>query len=395
MRVMSGDSFAAPALDTALHAAQLPARDAGLATHLVYGTLRHHASLRAALTPMLDAGTHPKVWTLLLAGTFEKLYLDTPAHAVVSEYVNLARDARLAPPGLVNAVLRRVEAAPVSPASELPEWLADTFRDAYGSQADDVMASFLDPQPLWLSLSDAGVATLEAEGSLVTPGVQGADRVELSRPLRETEAYRTGQAQPINPASLACVAALGDVNGQRVLDLAGGAGIKAAMLAARGADVTSVDVQPGRHAAARRNLKRLNLHATLITHDLTGPLDVEPAALVLLDAPCTGTGTLRSHPEIKLRLTPDGVEQAAALQARMLHTAAPLVSAGGTLVYSVCSVTPQEGPDVVEAFLNTHPDFRAADLPALDVPHVPAGPGVLTVPVDGIDGFFIARLQRR
>ncbi|THF88247.1 RsmB/NOP family class I SAM-dependent RNA methyltransferase [Deinococcus sp. KSM4-11] len=395
MRVMAGDSFAAPALDAALHAAHLPARDAGLATHLVYGTLRHHSSLRAALTPMLDAGTHPKVWTLLMCGTFEKLYLDTPAHAVVSEYVNLAREARLAPPGLVNAVLRRVEAAPDAPASELPDWLASVYRTAYGPQADAVMASLLEPQPLWLSLSDAGVATLEVEGSLVTPGVQGADRVELGRPLRETEAYRTGQAQPINPASLACVAALGPVDGQLVLDLAGGAGIKAAMLAARGAQVTSVDIQPGRHAAARRNLKRLGLAATFITHDLTQPLDTEPAPLVLLDAPCTGTGTLRSHPEIKLRLTPDGVEQAAILQARMLRSAAELVAAGGTLVYSVCSVTPQEGPDVVTTFLGEHPEFQAVDVPALEVPHVSAGPGVLTVPLDGIDGFFIARLQKR
>lgn len=394
MRVMAGDSFAAPALDAALNAARLPARDAGLATHLVYGTLRHHASLRAALAPMLDAGTHPKVWTLLMAGTFEKLHLGTPAHAVVSEYVNLARDARLAPPGLVNAVLRRVEAAPVSPDGELPEWLADVLRDAYGPRADAVMASLLEPQPLWLSLSDAGVASLEADGTVVTPGPQGIDRVELAQPLRTTAAYREGQAQPINPASMACVAAVGDVKGVRVLDLAGGAGIKAAMLAARGADVTSVDVLPGKHAAARRNLKRLGLNAQFLTHDLTQPLDVPPAAVVLLDAPCTGTGTLRSHPEIKLRVTPDEVTAAAGLQAQLLQTAAPLVAPGGVLVYSVCSVTPPEGRDMVAAFLADHPEFTAEPVSGVEVPHVPAGPGLLTVPEDGIDGFFIARLRR-
>ncbi|GHF29726.1 16S rRNA (cytosine967-C5)-methyltransferase [Deinococcus metalli] len=394
MRVMAGDAFAAPALDAALAGAHLSARDAGLATHLVYGTLRRHASLRAALAPLLSADTHPKVWTLLLAGTFEKLHLGTPAHAVVSEYVNLARDARLAPPGLVNAVLRRVEPVPTSPAAELPGWLADIVHDAYGTQANAVMASLLEPQPLWLSLSDAGVASLVAEGSTVTPGPQGVDRVELARPLRETAAYTDGQAQPINPASLACVAALGDVQGARVLDLAGGAGIKAAMLAARGAAVTSVDVQARKHAAARRNLRRLGLDAAFVTHDLTQPLDVEPAALVLLDAPCTGTGTLRSHPEIKLRLTPDGVRAAAVLQTQLLDTAAAVVAPGGVLVYSVCSVTPEEGRNVIASFLNTHPAFHAEAVPGVTVPHVPAGPGVLTVPTDGVDGFFIARLRR-
>lgn len=394
MRVLAGEGFAAPALDAALAKAHLPARDAGLATHIVYGTLRHHDSLKRALSGLLSADTHPKVLTLLMAGAFEKLHLDTPVHAVVNEYVNLARLARLAPPGLVNAVLRRVEAVPVEDA-ELPGWLADTYRRAYGEQADAVLDDLLRPQPLWLTVSDEGARSLEAEGSTLTPGPQGVERVELARPLRESEAYRQGQVQPINPASLACVDALGDVQGERVLDLAGGAGVKAAMLAARGAQVTSVDVVERKHGAARGNLRRLGLTAEFVTHDLTAPLDVPPAPLVLLDAPCTGSGTLRSHPEIKLRLTPDAVSEMAELQARMLPNAAALVEPGGTLVYSVCSVTRQEGPNVVAAFLRDHPEFTPEPVPALEVPHVPAGDGVLTVPVDGVDGFFIARLRRR
>lgn len=397
LRVLAGETFAAPALDAALQQARLPARDAGLATHIVYGTLRHFPSLDTALTPMLTGDTHPKVRTLLLAGAFEKLYLDTPPHAVVSEYVNLARGARLAPPGLVNAVLRRIEAPAPSEVTrtELPGWLADTYRAVYGEAADAVFADLLTPQPLWLSVSDAGLRSLEAEGSRLTPGPQGTDRVELSRPLRETEAFARGWAQPINPASLACVDALGEVEGERVLDLAGGAGIKAAMLAARGARVTSVDLLPHKHEQARANLERLGLRADLVTHDLTRPLDLPPAAHVLLDAPCTGSGTLRSHPEIKLRLTQNAVAAASALQAQMLPNAAALVAPGGTLVYSVCSVTPQEGPEVVAGFLAGHPDFVAEAVPGVEVPHVPAGDGLLTVPEGGIDGFFIARLRRR
>ncbi|WP_288481193.1 RsmB/NOP family class I SAM-dependent RNA methyltransferase [uncultured Deinococcus sp.] len=395
LRVLAGETFAAPALDAALKSARLPGRDSGLATHIVYGTLRHVPSLDAALTPMLRGETHPKARAVLLAGAFEKLYLGTPAHAVASEYVNLARAARLAPPALVNAVLRRVERPAGEVAGELPAWLADVYAGAYGDQAGAVAASLLEPQPLWLSLSDAGVRALEDEGSLVRPGVQGVDRVELDRPLRETAAFAQGQAQPINPASLACVDALGDVSGARVLDLAGGAGVKAAMLATRGAAVTSVDLLARKHDAARANLGRLHLKADFLTHDLTTPLDTAPADFVLLDAPCTGSGTLRAHPEIKLRLTPEAVTEMAALQARMLPNAAALVAPGGVLVYSVCSVTPQEGPEVVADFLAAHPDFAAEAVPDIEVPHVPEGDGLLTVPVDGVDGFFIARLRRK
>ncbi|MFC6659156.1 transcription antitermination factor NusB [Deinococcus multiflagellatus] len=99
IRVLAGEAFAAPALDAALQQARLPGRDAGLATHIVYGTLRRVLSLQAALSPLLRGPTHPKTRALLLAGAFEKLYLGTPVHAVVSDYVNLARAARLAPPG--------------------------------------------------------------------------------------------------------------------------------------------------------------------------------------------------------------------------------------------------------------------------------------------------------
>lgn len=395
LSVLEGGKFAAPALDRALRAAHLPARDAGLATHIVYGTLRHTPSLKAALAPLLSGETHPKVWAVLLAGTFEKFHLGTPLHAVVNEYVNLTRSARLGPHGLVNAVLRRVERLD-TPAHELPEWLAGVYRDVFGAQAGKVMADLLQPQPLWLSVSDAGAQTLQAEGATLIRSVQDVDAVNLPGSLRESQAFGRGQVQPINPASLACVDALGDVAGQRVLDLAGGAGVKAAMLAARGAQVSSVDVADFKHEAARANLKRLGLSAEFITHDLTQPpLNLSPASFVLLDAPCTGSGTLRSHPEIKLRLTEQDVDELAALQARMLPNAAALVEPGGVLVYSVCSVMPQEGPRVVEHFLREHPEFSPEAAPALEIPVIPSGPGVTTLPLDGIDGFFIARMRRK
>ena len=395
--VLAGESFAAPALDDALTRANLPGRDAGLSTHLVYGTLRHAPFLEAALAPLLRGETPLKARALLLCGTFEKLVLGTPPHAVVNEYVTLARTG-FGPPALVNAVLRRVEApGPLHPDDTLPGWLAEQYRAAYGAQAGAVLADLLQPQPLWLALTPAGRESLLEEGSQPDITIGNVGRVQLDRPLRETEAFAEGWAQPINPASMACVRALGEVEGQPVLDLAGGAGIKAAMLAAAGADVTSVDRVPGKHRAAQTNLDRLGLHARFVTADLAQPVpaSLSPAARVLLDAPCTGSGTLRSHPEIKLRLTPEAVQAAAELQGRLLDTAAGLTAPGGVLVYSVCSVTQQEGPEAAGQFLARHPDFAPELLPDLLVETVPSGPGVLTVPLEGIDGFFIARMRRR
>lgn len=394
--VLAGERYAAPALDDALTRRRLSSRDSGLATHIVYGTLRHHFALQAALAPLLRGPTQPKVRALLLAGAFEKLVLGKPSHAVVNEYVNLAKREFGPIARLVNAVLRRVEAPAITPETEfnLPAWLIPHFEDAYGEQAERVMLDFLTPAPVWLWLTPEGVSDIESEGGAVEPGYADVHRVTLPKPLRETRAFQHGHAQPINPASFAAVEALGDVRDRRVLDLAGGAGVKAAMLAARGAHVTSVDVDARKHHAAYDNLRRLHLDAEFIPADLRAPATVNGAEIVLLDAPCTGTGTLRAHPEIKLRLTPEAIAEAGALQRSMLETAASLVQDGGVLVYSVCSVTSTEGPDVVRAFLRDHAEFQPAGL-HISVPAVQDEFGLRTLAVNGLDGFYIAKLRKR
>ena len=395
MRVLTrvlGGAFASPELDRELKRAHLAARDSGLATHLVYGTLRYYRPLNAALSPLLQSTTRDSTRAVLLAGAFEKFVLGTPDHAVVNEYVDLARSG-FGPPGLVNAVLRRLTHLPE--VSTLPGWLSDELRDAYGPQAAAVTASLLEPQPVWLRLTENGVSALRGEGCEVESGYGDVYRVSLSRPLGVTTAFKNGWAQPINPASYACVLALDEVAGQRVLDLAGGAGIKAAMLASSGASVTSVDLSDKKVRPARQNMGRLHLKAEFLTADLTQTPQVPPAKRVLLDAPCSGSGTLRGHPEIALRLTQPVLAELAALQGRMLSACAPLVESGGVLVYSVCSVSAAEGPQQIERFLAAHPEFSPAPLPEVLVPTVPRGAGALTVMDHGVDGFFIARLQKR
>ena len=390
-RVLGG-AFASPELDRALKHARLDTRDAGLATQLVYGTLRYYRSLDAALKPLLRGDTRDSARAVLLAGAYEKLVLGTPAHAVVNEYVDLARSG-FGPPGLVNAVLRRLDTLP--DVSALPEWLEAELQQAYGSQANAVARSLLEPQPLWLRLTPEGVNALRGEGSEVEDGYGDVYRVSLSRPLGVTAAFKSGWAQPINPASYACVLALGDIDGVRVLDLAGGAGVKAAMLASNGAQVTSVDASENKARPARQNMGRLHLKAEFVTADLTHTPELPPASRVLLDAPCTGTGTLRGHPEIALRLTEAAIDEAAQLQGQMLTACASLVAPGGVLVYSVCSISAAEGPQQIERFLSDHPDFSPAELPDLLIPTTPSGPGVLTMMDEGVDGFFIARLERQ
>ncbi len=403
--VRSGGRQLAPALDRALR--ELEAREArAFVTDLAYGTLRHARLLEAALAPRLAAPEQlpDRVRLVLLAGAFERLVRGTPAHAAVHAWVEVVKrgppkERRLA--GLVNAVLRRVDPhdlpSPPGTAS-LPPWLFARFEAALGpAAAERAAAGMLRPEPLWLSASDPAAAAqrLRDEGAEVAEGpLPGSLRVRAPRPLATLAAYREGLVQPQNPASLAVVRACGDVAGRRVIDLCSGRGVKAVALAAAGADVTSVERDPSKLRAAAANAERLGVRLEQLAWDLRTPPPLAPAPLVLLDAPCSGTGTLRGHPEIALRLTPEAVERLRELQAQLLTSALACLAPGGRLVYAVCALTAEEGPEQVEALLAAHGALRplAAELPLS--PTVAAGPGRFVLPEEGLDGFYVAVLER-
>lgn len=403
-RVIRG-AFVAPELDRRLRAAGLSGRARSLATDLVYGALRHRRWLDAALSPHLRApGRLPEaVAEALRLGAFDKLVRGTPPHAAVDEWVRVvrAREARLA--GLANAVLRKVE-APRAPDDavrlSLPDWLWSHLSRALGPEAARRAAEgMLRPGPLWLTTFGATAsevaAGLRAEGAEAEAGpVPGSLRVRPRRALGALTAYRDGAVQAQNPASAWVARAVAPEAGERVLDLASGAGIKAAVLASMGARVTAVERAEGKIAAARANLARLGLRVEHRQADLAQlPPDLEPAGRVLLDAPCSGTGTLRGHPEIKLRLGADDVAELAAIQARLLDTAAQLTAPGGRLVYAVCALTEAEGPAQVAALRARYPDLQPEPV-APPLPHLAAGDGAFLLPVDGLDGFFVASLRR-
>lgn len=378
--------------------------DRALVTDVAYGTLRWWPALDAVLAQRLTAPADlpDAVRDALRAGTYERLVRGTPVHAAVHAWVDVVQ-ARRGPErrlgGLVNAVLRRVDLADargIAAAVALPPDLWHHLHEALGDAAEGAARAMLRPSPLWLTAHAADAeARLRADGAEVRPGPLARSlAVRPGRPLETLAAFREGAVQPQNPSSAAVVAALGDVRGARVLDVGSGHGVKAAQLAAAGADVVAIDVDERRAQVGAANLARLGRRVTHLVADATRPLPLEPADAALVDAPCTGTGTLRGHPEIKLRWRPQDAVAAAARQAAMLDVVAAVVRPGGRLVYAVCALGNVEGPEVVGDFLRRSPAWRAVP-PNLPLPTRAAPVGAWILPDDaGLDGFYVARLER-
>ena len=396
-RVQRG-AFASHVLGSSL--SPFSPQDKGFITDVVYGTLRQQIYLDACLKPNLKRPDKlpEDVRNALRAGTYELLLRGTPRHAGVGEWVSVVKKKQPRLAGLVNAVLRKVEPLPNPTPSELasvPDWLYEDWRTLFGDKAAEVAKGMLEPEPLWLSVYDERAAdSLENEGCTVASGpLDNTLAIKPSRPLNELSAFKKGWIQPQNPSSREPVLALNVKADERVLDLASGNGIKAAQLANMGANVVSVEIDTAKVERAKANLGRLGLKVEHHVHDLTKKLGLEPALKVLLDAPCSGTGTLRGHPEIKLRLEPKDVSELAALQAKLLTNSAELCSPGGTLVYAVCALTSQESITCINAFLETHPDFKVDPYEA-KLPHLQTPQGSFILPTDGLDGFFISVLKQ-
>lgn len=306
----------------------------------------------------------------------------------------------------------RPAAAGLDPVRDLslPGWLFERFAAALGREAAVRAAlGMLEPEPLWLTaLREDAEEALRAEGCEVRPGPElplpeggpawpRSLSVRSPVPLARLRAFQEGLVQPQNPSSLFVARLLGARAGELVYDLASGQGVKTATLAASGARVVAVELSEKRAEGARRNLARLGLEAEHVVADLAagwpGP-DAPLGDRVLLDAPCSGTGTLRGHPEIKLRLAPEDVRRLAALQDDLLGAAARAVRPGGTLLYAVCSLTPDEGVERVEAFLGGTPGFAPLPLPEAPGVVLPASVGAYVLPVGGLDGFYLALLAR-
>jgi 16S rRNA (cytosine967-C5)-methyltransferase len=392
----------------------LEPRDRAFARALASETLRRKGSLDHVLAARLQRPPPEPVRALLRLGLAQTALLDTPAHAAVSTTLALAEADRATRPfkGLLNGVLRGIErdgaaaaldAAP--PLSDLPEWLAARWRTAWGEATLAALAARLrETPPTDLALRDpteAEALAAELEG-VVLPG--GALRTARRADVATWPGYDDGRWWVQDYAAGVPVRLLAPRPGETALDLCAAPGGKTLQLSAAGAQVTALDKSAPRSARIAENLARTRLQADLITADAgtwTGGDATFDA--VLLDAPCTATGTFRRHPDVLWTARAADVASLAQAQARLLDAAAARVAPGGRLVYCVCSLEREEGEDQMRGFLSRHAGFRLtpADPAALGLPaSATTAEGALRLlpsfaePAGGLDGFFIARFDR-
>ncbi len=398
--------------------AQLPERDRALVRRIVATVLRRLGTLRRLLDSLLSRGLPreaPRVETALLTGAAQIMFLDVPDHAAVDLSVRLVqadrRDNRYA--GLVNAVLRRIArgegiaaVAKLEPLDlDTPEWLLERWIKAYGDETAHAIAraNRVEP-PLDLTVKADPERWAAELGGIVT--ATGSVRLAAHGPISGLPGYGDGAWWVQDAAAALPVRLFGDLTGRTAADLCAAPGGKTAQLAMAGAAVTAVDRAEARLGRLRENLTRLGIAATTVAAAAedwkAGPFDA-----VLVDAPCTSTGTIRRHPDIPWRKVPANVTSLAALQKRLLHNAITLTRPGGTVVYCTCSLEPEEGEDIIRAALADDPriarkPLAASEFPGLEGFVTPDG-DLRTLPcqwpnadarLSGLDGFYAARLQR-
>jgi 16S rRNA (cytosine967-C5)-methyltransferase len=397
--------------------ASLSDRDRALTRALVATVLRRLGTLRHLIGLFLERGLPkqaPRAETSLLLGAAQILLLDVPDHAAVDVAVRLVQADRHAAhyAGLVNAVLRRVAREGAARLAELdtdmldtPEWLMARWVATYGEATARAIAAADGREPaLDLTVkSDPEAWAARFDGRVLPTGsvraiVQGS---VTALPGFAEGAWWVQDAAAALPARL-----FGAVAGLRVADLCAAPGGKAAQLAAAGARVTAVDRSPARLARLQDNLKRLSLDAELVCADVT-EWTAEPFDAVLLDAPCSSTGTIRRHPDVPWLKQPADIAKLATLQRRLIERAAALTKPGGTLVYCTCSLEPEEGEHIVAGLLAQEPRMQRAPVSPSEVfghdEFVTENGDLRTLPchlpnadsrLAGLDGFYAARLLK-
>lgn len=391
---------------------KLTGPDRGFARAMAATVLRRLGQIDDAVDPFLRRPLPKRALTprnILRLGAAQLLFLETPAHAAVSATTDLVIGKNKTYRGLTNAILRRI--AEVGPelledqdAARLntPEWLWQSWRKNYGDSNARAIAEAhqLEP-PLDISVLKGAAADWSAplEATLMPTGTL---RRTISAPVPGLAGFTDGAWQVQDAAAALPARMLGDVVGKHVIDLCAAPGGKTAQLASAGAKVTAVDANAQRMPRVHENLERLGLQAEIITADAVEWRPESPADAVLLDAPCSSTGTIRRRPDVLWSKRPRDVTNLAAIQAELLDAAAHMLKPGGALVYACCSLEAEEGPDQIVQFLADHPDFARAPLSPTEIPGLPEGAitpegDLRTLPSmwpehGGLDGFYAARL---
>ncbi len=395
----------------------LAPRDVALTRSIATAAIRRLGLIRHVLALLIEKGLPrpaARLEWLLIAAAAQVLFLDAADHAAVDLAV---RAARLEPKtagfaGLVNGALRNLVrrrdeflALAAEGDHDAPAWLMQRWRKNYGEKtARAIVAMHMQEAPLDLTVKSDPKGWAERLDGVVLP--TGSVRLRTRTPVSELEGYAEGEwwvqdAGAALPARL--LAAQPD---ERVLDMCAAPGGKTAQLALSRAKVTALDKSAERLKVLAANLRRLDLHADVAVGDAT-TYSAAPFDAILLDAPCSATGTARRHPDVTWTKKPGDIETLVGLQSKMLARAASLLRGGGRLVYCTCSLEPEEGEAQIAAFLRRNPNFARApikpDEEGIPAEFVSPEGDLRTTPnlwpaddprLAGVDGFFAARLKR-
>lgn len=380
----------------------LPVAEQARAGRLAAETLRHQGRADAVIAQYVSRKPAPQIADVLRLATVEMLELGGAAHGVVDAAVNLTRGLGKrgqAAAGMVNAVLRKVSAhqgwADLPP-QPLPEWLREPLLDAYG---EDVMqaieAAHQAGAPLDLTLQS------EVEIQDATHLPTGSLRLSGPAQVSALPGFAEGAWWVQDAAAAMPVRLLDPQPGEKIIDLCSAPGGKTLQLAASEAVVTALDINGSRLKRVAENLRRCGLTAELVEGDAVEWQPATPPDAILLDAPCSATGTIRRHPDLPIIRDGSGISELIELQARMLDHAVQMLRPGGRLVYAVCSLIPDEGEVQIEELLERHPGLTV-EPPQLDgiSPEWITAEGGLRLRPDywpelgGMDGFYMARIRR-
>jgi 16S rRNA (cytosine967-C5)-methyltransferase len=394
-------------------------RDRALMRRLVSTILRRLGTLGHLLSRLLDRGIPtdaPRAQSALLIGAAQILWMDVPDHAAVDLSVRLVQSDRRAAKyaGLVNAVLRRCAREGHTLVEEvrtqtldLPHWLLARWTAQYGEAVAREMALAIANEPsLDLTVkSDPAQWASRLHGETLPTGTV---RTLLHGSVTMLPGFLEGQWWVQDAAAALPARLFGDIRGKRIADLCAAPGGKTAQLAYAGAQVTAVDRSPARMARLRDNLARLSLSAECVIADaIEWPGEADGFDGILLDAPCTSTGTIRRHPDVAWLRQEAEIATLAALQKRLLQKAVTLLKSGGTLVYCTCSLEPEEGEQPIAALLSSESGLRRVPITPGEVAGLSelltADGDLRTLPchlphadakLGGLDGFYAARLVK-
>ena len=394
-------------LERQLAAVPLPAVERALATELFYGCLRNKLALEFLLAQLAAKRPRAIVANILKLGLYQIVFMRTPPYAAVHETVELAKEhVSPAEANFVNAVLRRADPAVLQKAEPWvfyshPKWLWERWTARWGQQYAMSLCEWNNtPPPVYVRLntlkatySGTGVppvAGLQRDGRDARPTTATVSEVEDPQKFFASDAWKRGAFYVQDPSTLIAVDVLDPQPGERVLDMCAAPGGKTTYIAQKMANhgqIVAVDSSNARLALVSENCKRLGVTIVeTLTCDGTRParrLQGQQFDRLLVDAPCSNTGVMRRRPDLRWRIDEKEITRLAALQSKLLAAAAELTRPDGVLVYSTCSLEPEENERVVEQFVGTYPHFLIETTRSTFPPR------------DEMDGTFVARLRRR